>query len=131
MFCWWVNFDKRLDHLANNGGVEIKIVAFCEIPRITEINFFRREFNIFVEHVESIADFEAKLNTSESNIVVVVSDNPGFWINSLNKLPRESVVFILIGNETYEPAPYNLINEIKSLNHSDLATSHQELMHVV
>lgn len=118
MFCWWVNFDKRLDHRANNGGVEIKIVAFCEIPRITEINFFRREFNILVEHVESIADFEAKLNTSESNIVVVVSDNPSFWINSLNKLPRESVVFILIGNETYEPAPYNLINEIKSLKHS-------------
>ena len=100
------------------GGVYIKILAFCEIPKITELNFFRREFDLFVEHVESIADFEAKQALSDQDIVVVVSDNPSFWIRALNKFPKKSVVFILIGNETYEPAPYNLINEINSLKHS-------------
>jgi hypothetical protein len=78
----------------------------------------RREFNILVEHVPSILDFETKLNNLQSNLVVVISNNPRFWITSLNKLPKESVVFILIGNETYEPEAYNLINEIKTLKHS-------------
>jgi len=107
-----------LIYLADNGGIKVKIAAFSEIPRITEINFFRREFSMFVEHVKSIADFETKLNISESNAVVVVSNNPSFWINSLNKLPKESVVFILIGNETYDPVPYNSINDIKTLKHA-------------
>jgi hypothetical protein len=78
----------------------------------------RREFNILVEYVPSISDFETKLNNLQSNLVVVISNNPRFWITSLNKLPKESVVFILIGNETYEPEAYNLINEIKTLKHS-------------
>jgi hypothetical protein len=96
----------------------MEILAFCEIPKITEMNFFRREFNLIVDHVESIADFEAKQAASGQNIVVVVSNNPSFWIRSLNKFPKESVVFILIGNETYDPAPYNSVNEINSLKHS-------------
>ena len=58
------------------------------------------------------------MNTHQSNLVVVISNNPRFWITSLNKLPKDSVVFILIGNETYEPDAYNLINEIKTLKHS-------------
>ena len=109
---------EKLNDLSGLGGVYMKILAFCEIPKITELNFFRREFNLFVEHVESIADFEAKQALSDQDIVVVASNNPSFWIRALNKFPKESVVFILIGNETYEPAPYNLVNEINSLKHS-------------
>ena len=49
---------------------------------------------------------------------MIVSTNPLFWVTALNKFKKDSVVFILIGNKTYDPKVFNLLNNLKTLRHT-------------
>lgn len=93
-------------------------VAYCESPKITEEAFLRREFDITTIYVSTIDDFLEKLKKSNSDLIVIVSTNPLFWVTALNKFKRDSVIFILIGNETYDPKVFNSLNNLKSLRHA-------------
>jgi hypothetical protein len=93
-------------------------VAYCESPKITEEAFLRREFGITTIYVSSIDDFLQKSKKSNSDSIVIVSTNPLFWVNTLNRYKKDSVIFILIGNETYDPKVFNLLNNLKSLRHA-------------
>ena len=85
---------------------------------MTEINYFKREFDIKIESVESIAEFESKLSNVNHATVLIASTNPEYWVESLNKLKKNSVIFFLLGNETYEPNDFNSLNKICSLKHA-------------
>lgn len=85
---------------------------------MTEINYFKREFDIRIESVKSIPEFESKMTNINSTTVLIASTNPNYWIQGLNKLKGKSVIFFLLGNETYEPNDFNLLNDISSLRHA-------------
>lgn len=93
-------------------------VAYSESPKITEEVFLRREFGINTVYVNTTEDFLRMSEKSNSGVIIVVSTNPIFWIPTLNKLKRNSVIFILIGNETYDPKVFNSLNYVKSLRHA-------------
>ena len=50
--------------------------------------------------VDSIAEFESKLSNVNYETVLIASTNPEYWVESLNKLKKNSVIFFLLGNET-------------------------------
>ena len=79
------------------------VTAYCESPKITEESFLLREFGINTVYVNSTDDFLKKLENSGGDTIVIVSTNPIFWKPVLTKFKAKSVVFILIGNETYDP----------------------------
>jgi len=85
---------------------------------LTEINYFKREFEIKIVSVDSASDFTHKLSKSKSSVVLIVSTNPEYWIVILNKLQKYYVIFFLVGNETYEPVIFNSLNKINSLVHA-------------
>jgi hypothetical protein len=85
---------------------------------LTEVNYFKREFGIKIESVESITEFESKLSSVNYTTLLIASTNPEYWIESLNKLRKNTVIFFLLGNETYEPNDFNSLNKISSLKHA-------------
>ena len=95
-----------------------KNVAYCESPKITEETFLRREFGITTVYVSSTEDFLRKLEKSDSGTIIIVSTNPIFWKPVLSKFKINSVIFILIGNETYDPKIFNSLNNLRSLRHA-------------
>ena len=95
-----------------------KNVAYCESPKITEETFLRREFGIATVYVSSTEDFLRKLEKSDSGTIIIVSTNPIFWKPVLSKFKINSVIFILIGNETYDPKIFNSLNNLRSLRHA-------------
>lgn len=84
---------------------------YTELNEITEKEFFQRELNVSVVTKCSHAMVEREPN------LVIASSNPQFWLELLKKKPKDSVVFILLGNETYEPQIFNSLNDIRSLRH--------------
>jgi hypothetical protein len=97
---------------------QISIIAYTEHPLLTEINYFKREFGIKIESIDSIAEFESKLSNVNYETVLIASTNPEYWIKSLNKLRKNTVIFFLLGNETYEPNDFNSLNKISALKHA-------------
>lgn len=93
-------------------------VAYCELPKITEEAFLKREFGIDTVYIRSINHFLSIIEKSNNNIITIVSTNPQFWISVLNKFKKNTVIFILIGNETYEPQVFNSLNDLRSLCHA-------------
>lgn len=94
------------------------VAAYCESPKITEESFLLREFGIKTVYVNSTEDFLKKLEASDSDKIMIVSTNPIFWKPVLTKFKANSVIFILIGNETYDPKVFNALNDLKSLLHA-------------
>ena len=94
------------------------VTAYCESPKITEESFLLREFGIKIVYVNSADDFLKKLENSGGDTTVIVSTNPIFWKPVLTKFKAKSVVFILIGNETYDPKVFNSLNGLNSLLHA-------------
>ena len=92
--------------------------AYCESPKITEESFLLREFGIKTVYVNSTEDFFKRLEISGGNTIMIVSTNPIFWKPVLAKFKVNSVIFILIGNETYDPKVFNSLNDLKSLRHA-------------
>jgi hypothetical protein len=50
--------------------------------------------------------------------IIIVSNNPAYWIETLNRFPELKVIFFLIGNETYEPKHFNVLNQLNNLYHA-------------
>ena len=94
------------------------VAAYCESPKITEESFLLREFGIKTVYVNSTEDFLKKLEASSWDTIMIVSTNPIFWKPVLTKFKANSVIFILIGNETYDPKVFNALNDLKSLLHA-------------
>lgn len=94
-----------------------KYKAYTELPRITEEEFLLREFSATTVYIKSIEDFFIKVHEFESSVTLLVSTNPEYWKTVLNKFKKNSIVFILIGNETYDPAVFNSLNGYKSIKH--------------
>lgn len=94
------------------------ITAYCESPKITEESFLLRELGIKTVYVSSTEDFLKKLEISQSETVMIISTNPIYWRPVLTKFKAKSIVFILIGNETYDPKKFNCLNDLKSLLHA-------------
>lgn len=88
-----------------------KKVIYTELDKITEQEFFERELNASVVYNTRLQDLIA------SPKLIIASTNPQHWIKFLETKPKASVVFLLLGNETYEPQIFNSFNGIKSLSH--------------
>jgi len=100
------------------GEILINTVAYSESPLLTEINYFKREFGIKIVSIDSTSNLMGKLNNSNSSTLLIASTNPEYWIGILNKLQKFNIIFFLLGNETYEPVPFNSLNKINSLVHA-------------
>jgi hypothetical protein len=84
---------------------------YTELSNITEKEFFQRELKVKV-----ITSSNYKMLENVSN-PVIASDNPQYWSEFLQKRNKDSVVFMLLGNETYEPSIFNNLNGYPSLRH--------------
>jgi hypothetical protein len=88
--------------------ISSKYHALCDLPKITEEEYFQREFSLNLEYKASDRSFD-------DNLQLIVSDNPKNWSELLSSAPKERLTFILIGNETYEPWKYEFLNQFKSI----------------
>jgi hypothetical protein len=84
---------------------------YTELKNITEKEFFKRELGF---QVLSITDFD-EIRLDET--IVIASNNPEFWKPFLESRRESSCIFILIGNETYEPRLFNALNHINAVRH--------------
>lgn len=87
------------------------INIYTELSNITEREFFRRELKVNV-----VTNSNYKLLENIAN-PVIASNNPQYWLEFLQKRNKDSVVFMLLGNETYEPLIFNCLNGCPSLRH--------------
>lgn len=85
-----------------------QFTALCELEKITEEQFFRRELNLKLHYKSADRTFSGTEH-------IIVSDNPRNWTTLLDSAPGKSLLFILIGNETYEPWKYEMLNEFQSI----------------
>jgi hypothetical protein len=88
-----------------------KKLIYTELDKITEQEFFERELNSSVVYNTRLQDLAA------SRKLIIASTNPRHWLTFLETKPKNSVVFLLLGNETYEPHIFNSLNGIKSISH--------------
>jgi hypothetical protein len=84
---------------------------YTELDNITEKEFFNRELGLQTKTVKSIDEIK------QNGLLLISSNNPEFWKPLLNTLKKESCIFFLIGNETYEPNIYNSLNNVASIKH--------------
>ena len=84
---------------------------YTELDNITEKEFFNRELGLQTRTVKSFDEIK------QNGLLLISSNNPEYWKPFLNTLKRESCVFFLIGNETYEPYIFNSLNDIASIKH--------------
>jgi hypothetical protein len=89
--------------------------VFSDSPRLTEQEYFKREFGLTI--ICDAFQLKAKKPLQFDDIVLIASGNPFFWHNTLMKLPPSSVIFFLLGNETYEPSIYNSLNNLSCIKH--------------
>jgi len=85
-----------------------RFLALCDLHKITEEEFLLREFGIKLI-------YGAHDQNYETGSEIIVSDNPKNWVKLLGSAPFESITFILIGNETYQPDKYEYLNNFPSI----------------
>lgn len=90
-------------------------VVISDSPKLTEYEYFKREFNLELLCLHpsnfNFANFELGKN------ILIASAHPNIWIETLKCLPKSTVIFFLLGNETYEPSIFNSLNDIESIKH--------------
>ena len=84
---------------------------YTELDNITEKEFFNRELGLQTRTAKSFDEIK------QSSLLLISSNNPEYWKPFLNTLKKESCVFFLIGNETYEPNIFNSLNDVASIKH--------------
>lgn len=89
--------------------------VFSDSPRLTEHEFFRREFGL--TFIYDAFQLEAIKQIEFEDVVLIASTNPFLWHYTLKKFPPKSVIFFLLGNETYEPSIYNSLNDFSCIKH--------------
>jgi hypothetical protein len=90
--------------------------ALCDLPKVTEEEFLKREFKISIKYTSSNFDFEDYF--SANKLIIIVTNNPMNWADKLNSSKDCVCIIFLIGNETYEPAIFNSLNKIENLLHA-------------
>ena len=85
-----------------------KFNALCDLKKVTEEQFLLREFGLEIS-------YEATDQKYSREQRIIVSDNPTNWATLLNTAPPQSLIFFLVGNETYVPDKYEFLNQFKSL----------------
>jgi len=93
----------------------IREVCLTENPFLTERHFLSNELGVLLHCVQSTREaFEWQ---KKNSIVLIASTNPSLWIETLKALPEKSVIFFLLGNETYAPEIFNSLNGVMSIKH--------------
>lgn len=87
--------------------------VYTDNTELTETEFLRREFGLVLKTV-SLDSFSLDVNSFD-DVCAIASTNPILWKPILNRLPVKSVIFFLLGNETYEPKIYESLNDISSI----------------
>ncbi len=90
-------------------------IIFSDSTPLTEYEFFRREFGLELTYCKP-KDF-GSIDFDASSSVLIASTSPQAWQNQIRKLPKSSVVFFLLGNETYDTSIFNFLNGISSIKH--------------
>lgn len=85
------------------------LTAICENDKIAESEFLLRELGIKLKKIHP-----KKVRPQNKNIIV--SNQPKIWESFLFEAKPKSTIFILIGNETYNPEIYLKLNSIPAIN---------------
>jgi len=89
--------------------------CFTENTLLTERYFLEFEYAIKLENQDPSANIRQVLKSQSK--ILIASTNPELWVKTLMKLPRNSVIFFLLGNETYDPKTFNSLNQVKAVCH--------------
>jgi hypothetical protein len=100
-----------IKYLEINKVPMLKNVVYSELENLTEKEFFRRELGL------NIIFNSNKDTLKNEKILMIASSNPIYWRDFLNLCNDKSVIFFLVGNETYEPEIFNALNGLNSLKH--------------
>lgn len=84
---------------------------YTELDNITEKEFFNRELGLQTRTIKSYDEIK------QNGLLFISSNNPEYWKPFLSTLRKDSCVFFLIGNETYEPNIFNSLNNVASIKH--------------
>lgn len=90
------------------------MVAFSDNPALTQEEFFLREFGIHLNL--GVSPTNVSPRTGECPLLIA-SSSPLVWVDFLRGMPVDSVIFFLLGNETYETATFEALNGLRSLRH--------------
>ena len=87
---------------------DFQFYALSDLGKVTEEQYLLREFRIKI-----LYGVKDQTYNPENNLIV--SDNPEYWHEYLRKAPSQTINFILIGNETYQPHKYHYLNQFSSI----------------
>lgn len=89
----------------------MKKTIYSELDNLTEKEFFKRELGVNLVFNST----PNKLRNVET--LIIASNNPSYWREFLITRRKNSVIFFLVGNETYEPKIFHALNGLFSLRH--------------
>jgi len=78
---------------------------------LAEREFFRRELGL------NMLPFVNLNDTFGGSRIAFACTDPRMWATELEMLPKESIIFFLLGNERYDEANLKYLNNFKSLKH--------------
>ena len=87
---------------------------YSENLNLTEREFLLRELGLQINYLDPTLP-ESLEKAASQKLVFVATTNPKIWRDFLEKRPLESVVFLLLGNETYHQETYLAFNDLVSI----------------
>jgi hypothetical protein len=87
---------------------------YSENVNLTEREFLLRELGLQITFLDPSVSESLKV-TGNQKLVFIATTNPKIWRDFLEKRPSESVVFLLLGNETYHKETYLAFNDLVSI----------------
>ena len=87
---------------------------YSENLNLTEREFLLRELGLQITYLDPTLP-ESLEKAGNQKIVFIATTNPNTWRAFLEKRPSESVVFLLLGNETYHQETYLAFNDLVSI----------------
>ena len=87
---------------------------YSENVNLTEREFLLRELGLQITFLDPSVPESLKV-TGNQKLVFIATTNPKIWRDFLEKRPPESVVFLLLGNETYHKETYLAFNDLVSI----------------
>ena len=87
---------------------------YSENLNLTEREFLLRELGLQITYLDPTLP-ESLEKAGNQKLVFIATTNPNTWRAFLEKRPSESVVFLLLGNETYHQETYLAFNDLVSI----------------
>lgn len=87
---------------------------YSENLNLTEREFLLRELGLQITYLDPTLP-ESLEKAGSQKLVFIATTNPNTWRAFLEKRPSESVVFLLLGNETYHQETYLAFNDLVSI----------------